>query len=69
MSGNDYRRKHGKLRMGADKFLALPISYFPLCSRTKRIFLGCVKEVINVWSSGEICRVNTRFESRSSFSL
>jgi hypothetical protein len=30
---------------GADKYLALPISYFPICSTTKRIFLGWVKEV------------------------
>jgi hypothetical protein len=30
---------------GADKCLALPISYFPICSTTKRIFLGWVKEV------------------------
>jgi hypothetical protein len=30
---------------GADKFLAFPISYFPICSTTKRIFLGWVKEV------------------------
>jgi hypothetical protein len=33
------------LRGGADKSLALPISYFPTCSTTKRIFLGWVKEV------------------------
>jgi hypothetical protein len=25
--------------------LAFPISYFPICSTTKRIFLGWVKEV------------------------
>jgi hypothetical protein len=30
---------------GADKSLAFPISYFPICSTTKRIFLGWVKEV------------------------
>jgi hypothetical protein len=29
----------------ADKSLAFPISYFPICSTTKRIFLGWVKEV------------------------
>jgi hypothetical protein len=31
--------------MGADKSLAFPISYFPICSTTKRIFLRRVKEV------------------------
>jgi hypothetical protein len=25
---------------GADKSLAFPISYFPICNNTKRIFLG-----------------------------
>jgi hypothetical protein len=30
---------------GADKSLAFPISCFPNCSTTKRIFLGWVKEV------------------------
>jgi hypothetical protein len=33
------------LRKGADKSLAFPISYLPICSTTKRIFLGLVKEV------------------------
>jgi hypothetical protein len=33
------------IRRGADKSLAFPISYFPICSTTKRIFLGRVKEV------------------------
>jgi hypothetical protein len=36
---------NGKLRRTADKSLAFPISYFPVCSTTKRIFLGWVKEV------------------------
>jgi hypothetical protein len=31
--------------MGADKSLAFPISYFPICSTTKRIVLEWVKEV------------------------
>jgi hypothetical protein len=30
---------------GADKCLAFSISYFPICSTTKRIFLGWVTEV------------------------
>jgi hypothetical protein len=30
---------------GADKSLAVPISNFPVCSTTKRIFLAWVKEV------------------------
>jgi hypothetical protein len=30
---------------GADKSLAFPISYFPICNTTKKIFLGYVKEV------------------------
>jgi hypothetical protein len=29
----------------ADKFLAFPVFYFPICTTTKRIFLGWVKEV------------------------
>jgi hypothetical protein len=33
------------LHSGADKSLAFPISYFPICRTTKRIFLGRVKEV------------------------
>jgi hypothetical protein len=33
------------LRRCADKSLAFPITYFPICSTTKRIFLGWVKEV------------------------
>jgi hypothetical protein len=33
------------LRKGADKFLAFPVSYFPIWSTTKIIFLGWVKEV------------------------
>jgi hypothetical protein len=34
-----------EIRKGADKSLAFPISYFPICSTTKRIFLGWVEEV------------------------
>jgi hypothetical protein len=34
-----------RIRRGVDKFLAFPISYFPICSTTKIIFLGWVKEV------------------------
>jgi hypothetical protein len=30
---------------GDDKSLAFPISYFPICSTTKIIFLGWVREV------------------------
>jgi hypothetical protein len=30
---------------GADKSLAFHVFYFPICSTTKRIFLGWVKEV------------------------
>jgi hypothetical protein len=30
---------------GADKSLASPVCYFPICTTTKRIFLGWVKEV------------------------
>jgi hypothetical protein len=33
------------LRKGAAKFLAISVSYFPVCGTTRRIFLGCVKEV------------------------
>jgi hypothetical protein len=33
------------LLKGAEKSLALLISYFPICSTTKRIFLEWVKEV------------------------
>jgi hypothetical protein len=35
----------GFIRRGADKSLALPISYFPICSPNRRIILGWVKEV------------------------
>jgi hypothetical protein len=38
---------------GADKSLAFPISYFPVCSTTKRIFLGWVKEVRT--KKSEVC--------------
>jgi hypothetical protein len=34
-----------EIRRGADKSLALPISYFSIWSKTKGIFLGWVKEV------------------------
>jgi hypothetical protein len=34
-----------RLRRGADKSLAFRISSFLICSTTKRIFLGWVKEV------------------------
>jgi hypothetical protein len=33
-------RMFSAVRRGADKSLAFPISYFPICSTTKRIFLG-----------------------------
>jgi hypothetical protein len=33
------------LRRAADKSLAFPIPCFPICSTTKRIFLGWVEEV------------------------
>jgi hypothetical protein len=33
------------IRRGAEKSLAFRISYFPICSTTKRIFLGWIKEV------------------------
>jgi hypothetical protein len=51
---------------GADKSLAFPVSYFPICSTTIRILLGCVKEVRTTKSyvcgaQGGICRVNTFF--------
>jgi hypothetical protein len=38
------------VRRGADKSLAFPISCFPICGTTKRIFLGWVKEVITTKS-------------------
>jgi hypothetical protein len=31
--------------MGADMSSAFPVSYFPICSTTKTIFFGWVKEV------------------------
>jgi hypothetical protein len=34
------------IRRDAVKSLAFPISYFPICSTTERIFLGWVKEII-----------------------
>jgi hypothetical protein len=54
------------LRKCADKSLAFPISYFPICSTTERIFLGWVKEVRTTKSQvfgaqGGICRVNNFF--------
>jgi hypothetical protein len=33
------------VRRGADKLLAFALSYFPICSTNKRIFLRWVKEV------------------------
>jgi hypothetical protein len=33
------------VRRGSAKSWAFPISYFPICSTTERIFLGWVKEV------------------------
>jgi hypothetical protein len=36
---------HLLLPRGADKSLAFSISYFPICSTTKRIFLRWVREV------------------------
>jgi hypothetical protein len=33
------------MHKGADKSFAFPVSHFPICSTTKRIFLGWVKEV------------------------
>jgi hypothetical protein len=38
-------QKKKQIRRCADNYLAFPISYFPICSTTKRIFLGWVKEV------------------------
>jgi hypothetical protein len=40
-----YMLLHEFIRRGADKSLAVSISYFTICSTTKRIFLGWVKEV------------------------
>jgi hypothetical protein len=39
------KERGGEVRRAADKSLAFPISYFPICSATKRIFLGWFKEV------------------------
>jgi hypothetical protein len=55
-----------RVRGGADKSLAFPISYFPICSTTKIIFLGWVKEVRTMKSyvcgaQVEICRVKIFF--------
>jgi hypothetical protein len=51
------------IHRGADKSLAFPISYFSICSTTKIIFLGWVKEVRTTKSQvcgaqGGICRLN-----------
>jgi hypothetical protein len=35
----------GVIRWGTHKSLDFPVSYFPICSTTKRFFLGWVKEV------------------------
>jgi hypothetical protein len=43
--------------MGADKFLAFPISCFPICSTKKRIFLQWVTKVRSMELRGEY--VNT----------
>jgi hypothetical protein len=45
---NDMKRIYAYMHIlrGADKSLAFPVSYFPICSTTKRIFLGWVKELI-----------------------
>jgi hypothetical protein len=40
-----YATKTGYIHRGADKYLAFRISYFAVCSITKRISLGWVKEV------------------------
>jgi hypothetical protein len=34
-----------RVRRGSDKSLAFPISYFPICNITKRIFLDGLKEL------------------------
>jgi hypothetical protein len=58
---------HMKLRRGAtNKVFGFPISCFPVCNTTKRISFGWVQggrnnEVISVWSSGGMCKVNTFF--------
>jgi hypothetical protein len=44
-SNKNRRRRKKRIRRGADKFLAFPISYLPICSTTERIFLEWVKEV------------------------
>jgi hypothetical protein len=54
------------LRKGTEKSLAFLISYFLICSTSKRIFLDRLKKLEQrchkcVWSSGGICRVNTFF--------
>jgi hypothetical protein len=33
------------IRRSVDKSLSFPVSYFPICSTTKRIFLRWIKEV------------------------
>jgi hypothetical protein len=45
-----WMRRARHIRRGADKSLAFPISYFPICSTTKRIFPGWVKEVKTIES-------------------
>jgi hypothetical protein len=47
------------LRRGADKSLAFPVSYFRICSTTKRILLGLAKGVGTTELKGEY--VNTFF--------
>jgi hypothetical protein len=63
-----YLSRKRRVCRGADKSLVFPISYFPICSTTRRIFLGWVKEVRTTKSyvcgdQGEY--VNTFFHSRS----
>jgi hypothetical protein len=45
VKGFGRKRQWPEIRRGADKYLAFPISYLPICSTTKRTFLGWVKEV------------------------
>jgi hypothetical protein len=66
----DKQREGETIRRGADKSVAFPISYFLICSTTKRIFLGWVKEVRTTKSlvcgaQGGICRVNAFLQSGS----
>jgi hypothetical protein len=55
--------------MGADKYFAFPISFFPICSTTKEFLLDGIKKLEQqshvCGAQGGICRVNTFFQSRS----